>query len=107
MQQWQHHPISSENNLSPIQLFTQCVLQNLNSDFSGIDSFVNGEDLKVYGVDYGSQMDVDVTDYQVAIPAINAFFNNYRISSIEQNVNLGTGNGIIAYLLCRINRGNA
>jgi hypothetical protein len=32
LQEWQHHPLSTEHSLSPIQLFTKGVLENLNSD---------------------------------------------------------------------------
>jgi hypothetical protein len=51
VQQWQHHPLSTERNLSPIKLFTKGVLKNLNSDYSGVDSFVSEQEMQAYGVD--------------------------------------------------------
>ena len=53
VEQWQHHPLS--NNLSPIQLFTKGVLENLNSDYSGVDSFVSEQEMQAYGVDYDDE----------------------------------------------------
>lgn len=100
VQQWQHHPLSTEHNLSPIQLFTKGVLENLNSDYSGIDSFVSEQEMQGYGVDYDNQMNVDETDYQVQVPNINAGLNDNQVSFIEQNVNFAIGDGVTAYLQC-------
>ena len=99
--QWQHHPLSSEHNLSPLQLFTKGVLENLNSDYSAIDSFLEEEEQQVYGVDYDSQMNVEDTDNQVTVPRIDIDLTDEQINFIKQNINLtNTDNGIVAYLQC-------
>ena len=101
MKQWQHHPLSSENNFSPLQLFTKGVLENLNSHYSGIDCFLGEEELQVYGVDYDSQMNVEDTDYQVTVPRIGIALTDEQINFIKQNINLtNVDNGIPAYLHC-------
>ena len=99
--QWQHHPLSSEHNLSPLQLFTKGVLENLNSNYSAIDSFLEEEEQQVYGVDYDSQMNVEDTDYQVTVPRIDIDLTDEQINFIKQNINLtNADNGIVAYLQC-------
>ena len=102
VQQWQHHPLSSEYNLSPLQLFTKGVLENLNSNLIGIDSFLNSEEeLQVFGVDYDSQMNVEDTDYQVTVPRVDIDLTDEQINFIKQNINVtGADNGIVAYLQC-------
>ena len=100
VQQWQHHPLSTEHNLSPIKLFTKGVLENLNSDYSGGDSFVNEQEMQAYGVDYDNGVNADETDYQVSVPEINTGLNDDQILFIEQNVDFVTGDGVTAYFQC-------
>ena len=100
VEQWQHHPLSTEHNLSPIQLFTKGVLENLNSDYSGVDSFVSEQEMQAYGVDYDDEVSDDETNYQVAVPEINTGLNENQILFIEQNFDFDTGDGVTAYLEC-------
>ena len=100
VEQWQHHPLSTEHNLSPIQLFTKGVLENLNSDYSGVDSFVSEQEMQAYGVDYDDEASDDETSYQVAVPEINTGLNENQILLIEQNFDFDTGDGVTAYLEC-------
>ena len=80
VKQWQRHPLSSEHNFSPLQLFMKGVLENLNSNYSGIDSFLHEEELQVYGVDYNSEMNVRDRDYQVTVPRIDMDLSNEHIN---------------------------
>jgi hypothetical protein len=57
VQQWQHHPLSTERNLSPIKLFTKGVFKN------GVDSFVSEQEMQAYGVDYNNEVNSEETDY--------------------------------------------
>ena len=101
MNQWQHQPLSSEHNFSPFQFFTRGVLENLNLNYSVIDSFLREEELQVYCVDYVSQMNVADTDYQVTVPRIDIDLNEEQINFIKQNIRLtNADNGIVAYLKC-------
>ena len=100
VEQWQHHPLSTEHNLSPIQLFTKGVLENLNSDYSGVDSFVSEQEMQAYGVDYDDKASDDDTNYQEAVPEINTGLNENQILFIKQNFDFDTGDGVTAYLGC-------
>ena len=101
VKQWQHHPLSSEHNFSPLHLFTKGVLENLNSNYSGIDSFLREEELQVYGVDYNSEINVDDTDYKVTVSRIDIDLSDEQINFIKQNINLtNADNCIVAYLEC-------
>ena len=95
------HPLSTEHNFSPIQLFTKGVLENLDSDYTGMDSFLNNEqEIQGYGVD-DDQLPVEETDYQVTIPEINPVgLTEADISFIEQSVNTASTDGVTAYLQC-------
>ena len=98
VEQWQHHPLSSEHNRSPIQLFTQGVLKSLNSGYTGVDSFSNEAEMQAYGVDNEGQLDVDCADYQVTVPVIDTGLNNDGISFVKENINAESGDGVMAYL---------
>ncbi len=45
VEQLPHHPLSTEHNLSPYQLFTSGILENCNSELTAIGSFGSDEDL--------------------------------------------------------------
>ena len=63
-EQWNHHGLRTENGLSPLQLYTEGLLRNINSGHStniGAD----------YGVDSEGPFPVEDEDYQVAVPEIN------------------------------------
>ena len=100
VEQWQHHSLSTEHNLSPIQLFTKGVLENLNSDYSGVDSFVSEQEMQAYGVDYDDEVSDDDTHCQVAVPEIKTGLNENQILFIEQNFDFDTGDGVTVYLGC-------
>ena len=80
VKQWQRYPLLSEQKFSPLQLFMKGVLENLNSNYSGIDSFLHEEELQVYGVDYNSEMNVQDRDYQVTVPRIDIDLSNEQIN---------------------------
>jgi hypothetical protein len=49
--QWNTHPVSTENNLSPLQMYAQGTLQNMYSDHTGVDSILAEADMAYYGFD--------------------------------------------------------
>ena len=74
-------------------------MENLNSHYSGIDSFVSEQDMQAYGVDY-DEMNANETDYQVSVPVINTGLDDNQILFIEQHFDFVTGDGVTAYLEC-------
>ena len=64
--QWMHHGLSTENGMSPIQLYTTGILASANSDHTAINSILH-HDLSNYGVDPNGPFP-SATDYQISIP---------------------------------------
>ena len=69
--QWNNHPVYTENNLSPLQMYTQGKLQNMHSGHTAVDSILSEADMANYGFDPDGPFPLDDEDYQVSVPAIN------------------------------------
>ena len=69
--QWNSHPVSGEHQLSPLQIFTSGILENIHSGYPGVDSFLNPKEIPLYGFDPGDPFPLDDNDYQVSIPAVD------------------------------------
>lgn len=65
--QCQNHPVSTERNMSPLQLFTSGILENMHSGYSGVGSVLNAEELYHYGFDPEGPFALE-EDYQVTVP---------------------------------------
>ena len=63
-EQWNHHGLRTENGLSPLQLYTEGLIRNINS---GHPTNIGTD----YGVDSDGPFPVEDEDYQVAVPEIN------------------------------------
>ena len=63
-EQWNHHGLCTENSLSPLQLYTEELLRNINS---GHPTNIGTD----YGVDSEGPFPVEDEDYQVVVPEIN------------------------------------
>ena len=49
--QWENHPLSSEGNRSPLQLFTSGMLENEQSSYAGVASVFDSDSAHEYGFD--------------------------------------------------------
>ena len=61
--QMNQRPVSTENNMSPLQLWTSGMLQNINSQHTALTV----DEMEQYGVDPDESVTVSDEDYQVHI----------------------------------------
>eukprot|EP00794_Sanderia_malayensis_P001565 gene1565-1725_t len=99
VQQWQHHPLSTECNLSPYQLFTSGTLKNWNSELTAMDSFTFEDDILTFGID-DYEIHVNDDDYQVSVPEFNLDLDANQIAFVQETLNQANEDGIAAYLHC-------
>ena len=66
--QWENHPLSSEGNRSPLQLYTSGMLENELSGYAGVESVLDFENAHDYGFDPAGPFPVEDEDYQVVVP---------------------------------------
>ena len=63
-----NHPLSSEGNRSPLQLYTSGMLENELSGYAGVESVLDFENAHDYGFDPAGPFPVEDEDYQVVVP---------------------------------------
>ena len=70
--QWNNHPVSTECNFSPNQLWVQGMLELRNSGYSAVSSVVEGQitvsDIEQYGIDEDEVLHNEQEDYAVVVP---------------------------------------
>ena len=66
--QWENHPLSSEGNRSPLQLYTSGMLENELTGYAGVESVLDFENAHDYGFDPSGPFPVEDEDYQVVVP---------------------------------------
>ena len=91
--QWNNHPVSTENNLSPLQMYTQGTLQNMYSGHTAVDSILFEADMANYGFDPDGPFPLDDEDYQVSVPAINLSVSEENLMYLNENFNPLTDDG--------------
>ena len=62
-QQWNNHPVSSENNQSPLQMWEKGVLDNVHSGYTALLP----AEIDDFGVDPEGLLPDDEKDYQVNV----------------------------------------
>ena len=63
--QWNNHPISTQQSLSPLQLWSEGIHQHINSNDVGIRDII---DPPAYGIDYDAPLPNIGTDNNVTVP---------------------------------------
>ena len=102
--QWNNHPVSGEHQLSPLQIFTSGILENIHSGYSGVDSFLNPNEIPLYGFDPDGPFPLDDNDYQVSIPAVDVQLTAQQLQILNDScppLNEDGEHGRIQYLRCR------
>ena len=61
--QWENHPLSSEGNRSPLQLYTSGMLENELSGYAGVESVFDPENTPDYRFDPAGPFPVEDEDY--------------------------------------------
>ena len=83
--QWNNHPISTENNLSSLQMYAQGTLQNMHSGHTGVDSILSEVDMAYFGFDPDGPLSLEDKDYQVSVPAINLDLSEENLRYLSDN----------------------
>ena len=101
--QWKNHPLSSERNRTPLQLFTSGVIENQQSGYSGVQSILDAGYTSNYGFDPSGPLSVEDDDYQVVVPETNIQISSEQMTILSNQCNPlqedGT-NGQNMYLQC-------
>ena len=99
-QQWNNHPVTSESNYSPRQLWTQGMLQLRNSALSAVRDVVEGEHVKEFGIEAEGPVPIVQKNQAVTIPQspILSDAEELRLRQEISAVSLDE-NGIMSYLI--------
>ena len=73
---WQHHPLSTEGNLSPLQLYTRYSVDN--------PVFEDTIDVATYGIDLDSEQDID--ESQVVVPETDIPFSPLGMQTLATQI---------------------
>ena len=66
--QWNNHPVTTECNFSPNQLWVSGMLRLRNAGYSAVSDVTNGQDIMHYGIDNEGPVPEMQYDYQVTVP---------------------------------------
>ena len=68
---WNSHPLSTEHNLSPTQLWVQGMLNSANAGYTAVQSILNDNQINwnEYGIDEDGPVPEEQTNYAVEVPA--------------------------------------
>ena len=85
--QWENHPIYSEGNLSPIQLYTAGMLENERSGYAAVESVFDACSRHDYGFDPSAPVPLEEEDYQVVVPDTSVPLSDQQIAFAENHCN--------------------
>ena len=85
--QWENHPLSSEGNLSPIQLYTAGMLENEHSGYAAVESVFDACNRHDCGFDPSAPVLLEEEDYQVVVPDTSVPLSDQQISFLENHCN--------------------
>ena len=98
-----NHPLSSERNRTPLQLFTSGVIENQQSGYSGVQSILDAGYTPNYGFDPSGPSSVGDDDYQVVVPETNIQISSEQMTNLANQCNPlqeDDTNGQNTYLQC-------
>ena len=106
-QQQNNHPLTSECNYSPLQLWVRGMIMLRNSGYTAVNSIMSGDTLENYGVeeDESFQTADEVETSNVVIvpesPIVLDQTTSARLQEVLNNNNNDDSNGIHCYLRVR------
>ena len=101
--QWNNHPVSSEHQLSLLQIFASGILENMHSGYSRVESILHPNQIPLYGFDPDGPFPLDDDDYQVSIPAVEVQLTPQQLHIVEVSchpLNDDGEHGRTQYLRC-------
>ncbi len=85
VQQWNHHPISTEGNRSPYQMWTEGFYNHANSNHGAIlDLLQRNEDVRNIGIDDEGPIPDIQTQNNVIVPEIDVDLTENEISHLQE-----------------------
>ena len=85
--QWENHPLSTEGNRSPLQLYTAGMLENEHSGYAAVASVFDAGSMHDYGFDPSGPFPMEEEDYQVVVPATTVQLSDQQIALLENQCN--------------------
>ncbi len=84
--QLNNHPVSTECNFSPHQLWVRGMLELRNSGYSAVCSVVEGQitDIEQYGIDEGEVLHDEQEDYAVVVPETRVPLSEVKIQQLSE-----------------------
>ena len=82
---WNNHPMSSVHKRSPLQQWHSGLAACLNSDYSAVQSVLNGNDWGGYGVDDVVSQDDDHA-YDVEVPQVHLLLTEEQLQFIHESI---------------------
>ena len=102
---WNNHPLSTERNLSPRQLWVQGMIDARNTNYSAVSSVQSGQQVNwdEYGIDEDGPPAGMQSDYSVTVPASPVNLRDEHLCQLEQIANsirqAGDEDGIVSFLV--------
>ena len=90
--QWNNHPVSGEHQLSPLQIFTSGILENMHSGYSGVESILHPIQIPLYGFDPDGPFPSDDADFQGSILAVDVQLTPQQLHILEVSYHPLNGN---------------
>ena len=98
--QWNNHPVTTQCNFSPNQLWIQGMLNFRNSEYKAVADVTAGN-LDHYGIDEEGPLLEMQSDYAVNVPVTTACLPQGQETALQEARNAifqsGDENGIVAY----------
>ena len=102
--QWNNHPLTSECNYSPLQLWVRDMITLRNSGYSAVEAVISGqqtlEDYGVEEVETNNEEDEIETSNMVVVPEITLMLNDFVVSDMQEIIHSARNdpNGITTYI---------
>ena len=84
--QWENHPLSSEGNRSPLQLYTAGMLENEHSGYAAVASVFDPGSMHDYGFDPSGPFPIE-EDYQVVVPDTTLPISDQQMAFLKNQCN--------------------
>ena len=96
VEQMNQRPVSTEHNMSPLQLWTSGMLQNINSQHTALTEDEMGQ----YGIDTDESVTVSDEDYQVHIDPSTFMLTEEQRMQLPDPFENDHNQGVANYLEC-------
>jgi hypothetical protein len=82
--QWNNHPVSTESNFSPNQLWVRGMLELRTSGYSAVSSVVEGQisDTEQYGIHEGESLHNEMEDHAIIVPETRVPLSEFQVQQL-------------------------